>query len=172
MPLKIQRIPAGLLNFLGIVGSGQTLRSLTDDVVPTLDVTPYYQQPDLDSTFEQVVAVAVGDQARVIVPPGESWKIVAYGGLVTSTVVGDVVWAYSGIGIENGVPGANGITMPTCVMPSARVVATAGEEIRWGEIVPTPLILPPGGHLMSSLLAPMPGSCLLQIRALFHRLRQ
>lgn len=172
MALRIQRIPAGLLNFLGIVGSGRTLEELSQTVSPIVDVSGFYQQPDLDSIASANVQVAAeGDEARIVVPPGESWKLIALGAVMVALTPPEQAFFYCGYGIENGT-GVPGLTVPFVFQQQPKVVAAPTETIRIGGTLPQVVILPPGGHIMAAIMQPIGGLPSIQVRALFHRLRQ
>lgn len=139
---KIQRTPRGLLQFLGMVGTGVPPTELADEVRANFPLLPF-----LGSTIAQNVGAsgsvqAVGDVVTVPVPAGQAWILIAgnYGSALAAadearysfrilTKDGNFVrlhtsqWfgsPYTPPGVQNGI---TGFTLP---MP---FVLTAGESI-------------------------------------------
>jgi hypothetical protein len=78
MPDKIQAVPRGLLSGLNIVGSGDNIRALADDLRATMDAEPYYYASKLETvTAGNAAAVNYGDAVILTVPSNEYWLVVA-----------------------------------------------------------------------------------------------
>lgn len=71
----INRVPQGLLGFLGIKNGGENPKQLSNVLVPTWNTTALYQYGNSEVSTVLVAINAVGSQAYVTVPAGEMWAI-------------------------------------------------------------------------------------------------
>jgi len=77
VPAPINRLPTGLLSFLGTKAMGVNPGSLAGELVPVMDLTKWY----VTSTFENVATnantITTGDSfpTGVVVPAGEVWYV-------------------------------------------------------------------------------------------------
>lgn len=74
----IARRPAGLLDLLLTQQQGKNPTNLGDDVVPVLDIVPFYNQERLDTDIQSVNMTAVNSFTSAIIPAGESWRVLAW----------------------------------------------------------------------------------------------
>lgn len=87
---KIQRTPQGLLQYLGMVGTGVPPTLMADEVRAVFDLAPFYIAGRLEGVgATNAAAAAVADFARATVPAGEMWLLISgqYG--LTATTSGD-----------------------------------------------------------------------------------
>ena len=92
MPLDIQRAPAGLLELLGLRGTGNTPRQLDELLQGHLDLTPLYLAP-LARTIRAATA-AVGANGffgatAATIPQGELWVLSSIAASSTNMAAGE-----------------------------------------------------------------------------------
>lgn len=157
MPSKIQRIPSALLAALGIKGTGFNPTTLTDEVVPVIDVTENYASQFLQVITDTAVVNGAGAGVSLSVPDGQLWRV--YG--VSAEFLpngGDLVQLIAQIR-------ASGIgTSFRCFAAPETHVAVAGERTTIGGLLPKPLILP-SGSIVRAQLGPATGGIAATIRA-------
>lgn len=79
MPSSIQNYPPGLLTLLGLKG-GENPTSLSDVVVPIVDVTPRYNAGLVTTKSSgSSVVNTLGASLTLTVPAGECWDVIAVG---------------------------------------------------------------------------------------------
>ena len=145
MPSKIQQIARGLLDQLGIKGTGINPENLLDDVRPVMDVTNYYGLAKIEqlSTSETTVNPSEGQSFGVqVIPPGEAWRVHGIGYRLSnlSTSVFNVSWKSF---IRAGGTG----TALRVGEINADSQMTNAEQYSEGHIFTPPLVLPPGSEL-------------------------
>lgn len=96
MPSKIQRIPSGLLSFLGIKGTGQNPDFITDDVVPSLETLPFYAVQNNEIATTSGAVQNAGDQITLVVPSQEVWLLHGISAIIAMSTTATV-------GLEVGV---------------------------------------------------------------------
>lgn len=71
----INRLPLGLLGFLGIKNSGLYPSTLSETLIPTWDLTDLYTAGNSEVAQVSVNIAAIGSQAAFTVPNGEAWRV-------------------------------------------------------------------------------------------------
>jgi len=164
----VQRVPFGLLSFLGIKAGGQNPNALQRELMPVLDVTPNFLAPDLAQEIETTNTIgSAGDEARITIPQGEAWRMISMSMVVAAfSATGGVVYGALGIG------DLTGFITAVATMPAPYTVLTTGDLVRLGFAFPSPLVLPPGSVLHSTLMTDLGGGVTanIQCRVLYHRL--
>jgi hypothetical protein len=134
----INRIPSGLLGFLGIKNGGRYPQQLSDVLMPTVNMAPWYIQTNIQSRRATPVNVtAVGFTSYLQVPAGELWAITA-AQWNSNAVLG------AGVSLRGFVAAAqiDGVGFAGAALgPYAAM--TAGEVFVSGSTLQNPLILPP-----------------------------
>ena len=74
----IARRPAGLLDLLLTQQQGENPKTLGDSVSPVLDILPFYNQERLDTDVQSVNMTAVNSFTSVLIPAGESWRVLCW----------------------------------------------------------------------------------------------
>lgn len=165
---RIQRIAYGVLSFLGIRAGGLGPDSLNREIRPVLDITPNYLAPDLGQSIVTTNTVSLaGDEARMTIPPGEAWRMISMSMVVAAfSGTGGVVYGALGIGDQTG------FITAVASMQTPYTVVDVGDLVRLGFAFPSPLVLPPGAVLHSTLMRGLGGGVTanIQCRALYHRL--
>jgi hypothetical protein len=81
MPFELGKYPRGMTGVLGLRASGETPRSMADQLVSVVDATPFYlldTREFLLGTQKVGVAVGVNDIPSLTVPPGQVWYVWEY----------------------------------------------------------------------------------------------
>lgn len=140
---KIQTSPPGLLNLLGMVGSGQEPVMLADEVRGTFELLDFYAARYIDVLENtSAVARAAGNTVSLVAPPRETWILYA---------------AQCSIGANAGDTARMSIRVRTgaiqcTVFSSYEQTATiASASLGGGVLFPRPLILRPGMEILSRL---------------------
>lgn len=164
----VQRVPFGLLSFLGMKVGGRNPDTLGRELVPMLDVTPNFLAPDISQSIVTTNTItAAGSEARITVPQGEAWRMISLSMVCAAfSAAGGVIYGTLGIG------DLTGFITAVATMPSPYTVLTVNDTVRLGFAFPSPLVLPPGSVMHSSLMTDIGGArtCNIQCRALYHRL--
>jgi hypothetical protein len=71
----INRLPLGLLGFLGIKNGGRYPQELADTLAPVWDISPLYLYSNSEVTTALQAISAIGSQAYQTVPTGELWYV-------------------------------------------------------------------------------------------------
>lgn len=163
---RIQRVPLGILSWLGLRNDGDQPRDFSGTVVPTTDMTAFYAALDQTQTIQtDAPTLAVGTGSIVTVPAGEAWLILAIGGLWSGFTAGSVFRAC----IELG-QGAN--LVPVYTMDAAFTISAGATDVfRLPFVPPQPLILPGGGRIATTLLSTMANNATPQLRVLYVPMR-
>lgn len=74
MPV-INRLPVGLLGFLGIKNGGEYPHEMPSTLQPVWDLQGLYSSAASEVRVDQVAIAAIGSQAFTTVPNGETWLI-------------------------------------------------------------------------------------------------
>lgn len=78
MPGLIQRVPVGLLDFLGLKATGQSPTVMPDELVPTVDISQLYAAARWEqstSTTSTVNLIGFWGTTTLTVPSGELWLV-------------------------------------------------------------------------------------------------
>jgi hypothetical protein len=76
MPSNVNRNPAGAVELLNLNLQGEFPRQLTDTIVPTIDVTPFYYNGLLMRNANGSGALtALGQSLGITIPEGETWAL-------------------------------------------------------------------------------------------------
>lgn len=142
MPSPISRRPSGLLDLLLTQQQGKNPSTLLDDVLPVLEMRPFYAQDRLTVEREALAVTASGIQATQIdVPQGESWMVFGFGlrieyATAAQSCTADLLIDISSVTFA-------GITFA----PSATNVIDPGfasQEMNNGFLLPQPIAFPSG----------------------------
>lgn len=166
MTQPIQRVPAGLLSFLGLRGQGVNPRELADQVLGVLNLEHLYVAPDLISTTVTSPAVAAVTALDMSVPAGEAWRIIAIGIVIHPSAAAAVM------NVSLGITAPGGQTTPISV-PYRRVATDATERLDYGVLIPQPFVAMPG-TIFSGIVEEAPGGATTlaaTLRVTYHRLK-
>jgi hypothetical protein len=142
MSEKIQKIPGGLLDQLGIKAGGRNPSDLSDEVRPQLDLSLHYLVNRLEAitVSEASTGVVAGDSlAEILVPQGEAWWLKAIGYKITGFSLTTSFMAKSFLR-----PGGTGTALRYGEIQST-FTHNSGREISYGR--PIDLIVPPGSQV-------------------------
>lgn len=148
--MRIQRVPAGLLDYLKLRSQGETPDALLKDVRPTIDLSPNYDMERHEAVSEPINMVT-GQIEFIEVPSDEVWKLVAVAVKRDQAVIAASIflWSFSverllGAGLE-GVPFH---TSPRIDVPSITSVLT---RMEYAYTLPKPFFLRAGQRLTLSM---------------------
>lgn len=166
MANRIQRVPNGYLSLLGMVGSGETPKVTPDFLQPTIDIEPYFSADRVETLIDSTTgASVVADNASLVVPNGEIWRMVAMGGRATYSLVGGI----ANIQLLYATP--SGPTVIPLTVGKRQVAVAATDVCDIGFVFPMPLILVAGSELRLRLNEPVTtGTVNLTVSAIFNRL--
>ena len=140
---KVQRVPRGFLQFLGMVGSGITPTQMGDDIRATVDMTPFLGATLLGTLQVNDAAMQlVGDVVSAPVPAGEGWYLLGATYGIVAQAIGDSASCRLRI-IDPRTGNQPGID--NFAQPKTAVAATAA--LVQSVLFPQPLILLPGNEL-------------------------
>lgn len=157
----INRLPTGLLGFLGIKNGGEYPKTLGTELVPTINLAPWYLQANVIALrFTPVSVSAIGFNSLAQIPNDQAWAVVsakmnsnaALGAGVT--LKGFMAAAINdNFGVSNVAPLAGYFN------------ATVGEVWVSAQFYPQPIILQPGTQLGAYVtnIAAGPVSCAMEI---------
>lgn len=93
MAEKIQQVPAGLLDTLGIKSLGRNPSQLGDQVVAGVDLTEFYLANRIEMTrVQNTGATAAGDEAVITIGNQEIWMVKELSMTVKNpTAIGDIL---------------------------------------------------------------------------------
>lgn len=166
-PFSLQRVPSALLSLFGIKSTGQNPNTLSPYVQGTVDLRPFFGaetlqlQAGLDAT-----AVAIGDQATLTVPSGESWLVYGLSSQLEISV-NDLVIVNLGISLL--VPGLG--RLPYYVGQNSTVTRVANDICAAFAALPYPILFPSGTVFFAELgkaLSNVPTG--FNVAVLFNRL--
>jgi len=114
---NINKLPLGLLGFLGIKNGGRYPQELASVLAPTWDLSSLYLNANAENRVDVVAIAALGSQAFFTVPTGEAWMV-----LLASAATGTLG---AGVTIELGLQTTDAaalVTIATSPMSGARTV--------------------------------------------------
>lgn len=79
MASPISRRPTGLLDLLLTQQQGKNPDKLGDDVIPVIEMRPFYSQERFDIERQSMAITVNGDYGAIEVPAGETWFVYAFG---------------------------------------------------------------------------------------------
>lgn len=166
---SIQRIPAGLLQLLGMRGTGKNPGALSDQVIGTLDLRQAYQLDQLDTEASAFVTGPSGTNAVITVPDNEWWVVTQI--LAIARVDGILTtFIESHVQISQGRQGRLTVARETyqngdnSVLPDNAVV-------HCGVVLPYPMIVSPAATLASVVRFVGGANADTAVQAVFARLR-
>lgn len=113
----INRVPGGLLGFLGIKNGGETPKQLATTLAPVWDLSPIYFNSNAEQRADVLAIAGIGSQSFLTVPNGEAWII-----LQSSAATG-TLGAGQTIELQLQTTDAAGlVTIATCPMSGSRTV--------------------------------------------------
>ena len=130
----INRLPLGVLGFLGIKNGGEYPKQLSNVLLPTWDLERLYLNTNSETNATVVSIAAIGAQAFLTVPVGELWVV-----LLSSAATGTLG---AGQTIELGLQttdAAGLVTIATSPMSGPR---TVGQRCAVNQA--DPIVLAPG----------------------------
>ena len=166
MPALIQRIPPGLLSFLGLKSTGQNPNVLADTVVPTLNLEHLYLAQDLRvSSATQNVANA-GQSISLAVPNGEAWRVLGIG------YSADTLTAPATLKVALKIAPGGAVACPVYSSWPPHTVSAASDIVQDGIFVPQPFVAPSGTGFTAFLEQSLGvGTTNLAVIVLFQRLQ-
>lgn len=139
----INQIPEGFLDLIKATTGGRNPTVLSDQVVPTVDMTPFYFPRSLSQRFYVGAFSAVGSDAFIEVPNGEIWNLLALDVSYVPVIAGQVIGYQVEIGqLPNAASPLNSVAIfdndDISVAPGV-----PGSSVR-SKTFPGGLLLPPG----------------------------
>lgn len=124
MAEKIQQVPAGLLDTLGIKSLGRNPNALADEVRAVVDLTEFYLSRRIEMVrVQNTAASASGDEAIITVDNGEIWMVKELSMTIKNpTAAGDVM--FGRLGWEVNAAAASG---QLALAETIRKVAVTGD---------------------------------------------
>lgn len=164
---RIQQVPRGYLDALGIKSTGRNPGDTTEELRPTIDLTEMYLSHANEVVEETtLLASALGSSATATVPSGVVWRVLAFSGLVT-TLTGAANLQFS-VGIRS----AGGSYFASAQNNPIEVAAVVNARYRLGVEMPVPLILSPGWGIACQFdQALSAGTATIQVRAMVNVFR-
>ncbi len=142
MPDKIQRIPGGLLDQLGIRGTGRNPEAVLEELRTVIDLTDYYSVGLIESVSETEVGIqpnAGSVRSTIDVPAGEAWRVLSIGYRVENAA-SDTAWD----GAPFIRPGGVGVALRFGEMNAGK---TVNPGIQASAGITMDFIIPPGSQL-------------------------
>lgn len=136
---KIQRVPRGLLQYLGMVGSGRSPVDMADEVRGVFDLTPFYSRDLLTGVSQGDNVQNVGDTVVLPVPAGKAWLVICVQAGMTTAIAGELIAPSARIRIGN-----NQIRFASWTKMTA---SAAAAQLSFGTYLPRPLLLTAGNEL-------------------------
>jgi len=164
-PSSIQKVPTGLLSFLDMKGTGANPVDLTPGVVPILNVTEAYDYP-LELAVADVAVNSPNDEAQLIVPATERWRVLGIGYGVSATGGGNFE-AFVGLRLPR-----SGSTEFMSIMPREEPqTLVAGRPWFTGQLLANPLWLEAGSIIAARVVAIASTGTTLSPEAIIRRLQ-
>ena len=138
MPSLIQRIPPGLLSFLGLKSTGQNPNNLSDTVVPVLDLEHLYLAQDLQVSSNTQNVANAGQSISLAVPNGEAWRVLGFG------YSADTLTATATLKVALKIAPNGSVACPVGTSWPPHVVSAASDIVQDGIFVPQPFVAPSG----------------------------
>jgi len=166
-PLTIQRFPRGLLDLLGMKGTGQAPTSLAELLAGTIDATQFYLFERITTTTKFLANSAIGGyrtDATLTVPAGELWIFDTASYFIAVSAAGSIrltpayqravsTGDWSGLGVQTQQVGG----------------AAATDQLISGQLG-RELILSPSDTIGAYINAPIVGTYSLFMRMDYYRL--
>lgn len=144
---KIQRTPSGLLQFLGMVGTGVPPTLMADDVRATFNVLPFYGVSLMTGQSANGTLTNAGDNVELLVPAGQQWVLLAAQGTVTLGAANETARLALQIVARNN----QRIRVATGPELFAGLGTAIGDIVSVATTFPQPLVLASGMGLRCSL---------------------
>jgi len=164
---RIQRVARGLLSLLDMKGGGVLPPELAGQIVATVNAEQYFAADSLTTLGNSLaLAGAIGDTVYVLgtgVPEGEVWRVLAISSRTSA-------WTLAGakaIGVGVQYQG-----QPMQLLGVGQATVIAGDQLGVVSNLSEPFILTSGAFVGATILQNGGGgTCTLDTRLLFHRLR-
>ena len=134
---KIQRTPTGLLQYLGMVGTGIPPTLMADEVRASFDITPFYNAGVIAGQSVAGNVQVPGNTQIATVPAGQAWLVLGGQLSVQAGAIGETVRTSALIGLKDG----NNVRVATSQTMTS-LAATA--RLSHGFMLPNPILLTPG----------------------------
>jgi hypothetical protein len=131
---NINRLPLGLLGFLGIKNGGRYPQELSDTLAPTWDLSDIYLNANAENRVDVLAIAALGSQAFFTVPAGEAWYVI-----IASAATGTLG---AGVTIELGLQTTDAAALVTTALTQMSGARTVGQ--RCAVALERGIYLPPG----------------------------
>lgn len=130
----INRLPQGLLGFLGIKNGGRYPQEIADVLAPVWDLADLYLNTNSETRADVLAIAAIGSQAFWTVPNGECWYVT-----LASCATGTLG---AGQTIELGLQTTDAAGLVTIAVSPMSGSRTVGQ--RCAQSLPQPVIVGPG----------------------------
>lgn len=137
----INKLPGGLLGFLGIKNGGEYPRDLSTVLLPTWDLSQFYAAYNSEYVTANVGVAAIGANAAFTVPQDQAWLVLEFSASSVTLGAGQTIQ----LGLQYTDAGAGATTH----IESPTNVATVGLRAMVA-MERTPLYLNPGSTLGST----------------------
>lgn len=164
---SIQRVPIGLLELLGMKGSGTNPNAITSEVRPVVDLAQMYGIRTIDQASAINAALAIGGTMTITVPQNEHWLL--FNAFTFFTGGGGTITELGGnVALDLG-SGQSFVVAQNRDSSAAGFPAASSMQIPWQ--APYPWIIKPGGAIIGQCtLLTGAAACVGSITASFARL--
>jgi len=131
---NINKLPLGLLGFLGIKNGGRYPEELSNILSGTWDLGPLYLNANSETRADVLAIAAIGSQAFWTVPTGEAWWV-----QLASAATGTLG---AGVTIELGLQTTDAAGLVTIAVSPMSGPRTVGA--RCAQSLPQPVLVGPG----------------------------
>lgn len=131
---NINKLPLGLLGFLGIKNGGEYPQELSNVLSPVWDLGPLYMNANAENQVAALAIAGIGSQAFFTVPNGEAWYV-----LIASAATGTLG---AGQTIELALQTTDAAGLVTVAVSPMSGSRTAGQ--RCAQALPSPVYCGPG----------------------------
>lgn len=138
----INRVPLGLLDLLQSKTDGRNPGDMSDQVVPTIDIEPYYLASRASFEFFVVSTTAVGAIANIDVNDSEVWFLYAIDTEWIAVNIGDIVQL--SVELSRFADAPSPLSAVTIFAPPADTAVAIGDVHTRSIIFDRPLPMPSG----------------------------
>lgn len=132
----IQRVPRGVLELLGLRGSGDLPHDMAQEIRATLDIGPFYGFDLLRTPSQLIAAVANGfnTHANLTVPSGEIWAMTNITAEISTGAGAAVVASLGYKRLQDNAGSARTLGLPTITM-AATATQLQGVPLPFGTLL-------------------------------------
>jgi len=149
----VQRFPRGLLQFLGMVGTGDQPRLLADEVRASLDMLHFYGSTTIQRVGATALAgvTAAGDQLVLTVPAGEHWMMLGATVAVGPAAAADVLRTSFRVQVPPAAGSPSTVGQVQLGQSGELTAVAAGAILSFGFPLPQPFMLAAGSAIVANV---------------------